>query len=1760
MEMSDGTTRDEDDVAVVCRLMNVRQGLTVLAMRVEGHISHKEIKRVIGSVTNNSTLTTLKVVGNQIGDEGGKAVVDGLANNSTLTTLDLGGNKIGVEGGKAICEVLVNNSTLTTLSLGRNPIGDEGGKAIGERLWNNSTLTTLDLSLTGMTEEGGKAIGEGLAKNSTLTTLKLTCTNIGGVGGKAIGEGLAKNSTLTTLNLSYTNIGGVGGKAIGEGLAKNSTLTTLNVSRTNIDKEGRTAICKGLTNNSTLTTLNLSRTGFGAHGGKAIGEALAKNSTLTVLDLSCNSIGKEGGTAIGEGLAMNSTLTTLDLSSNWLSEEGGKAIGEALARNSTLTTLDLGQNSVGEEGGKAIGEGLANNSTLTTLNLRLNQIGKEGGKAIGEGLTSNSTLTTLNLRWNEIGEEGRKAIGDGLATNSTLTVLDVCFTGIGDVAGKAIGEGLWNNSTLTTLNLRMAGMCEVGGKAIGEALAKNSTLTTLDLSGNNIGKEGGEAIGEGLAKNLTLTTLDLCGTNIDKDGGKAIGEGLAKNSTLTTLDLSSTYVGEVGGKAIGEGLAKNSILTTLAMRDCFLTTLPISLGTLPSLSKLSVDGNQLVFPRKDIVDRGLHVEFLRECAKGTSTVKPRLVLIGNGGAGKTTIKFALTTNRGDVLGHVRAAMEAWRKEHWEEWLNEVCSSKEVTLEGGFAPVTPVDLSSQPSVSSLLNNIGNESVRSQIGRDIAAVKDATTESFWNWCKGLASTLTRLIWDESESDVYAYLTSIPHVATRSVDIVEWNHSGDGAAEIWDFAGQHQYFPANAVILGSSATVYLLVIDGSFDVAKQMWFWVSFVSSMQDPDSKLEPQIILMISKSDKCPDAASMCRMELGNVRRRFPSLNVVLGDQDTPFCVNYRERSSVDEIRLVVSKCLRNVQEGRFLEYNAFPLSFDDTFNELMSEMSDKAIALSRERFDDFVRSKLGDHSNLFTTFFEGRGDLHLLPSFAVMRPVLTSSFIMYRLCDPTSNLAKHQGRLSNVDMLRSVRLALEHHGFDTKTDDAVEQSALQLMQDYGLCLRLRDEWVMPSLLAHWDYDTSDIPFCEPFIGCIGRCITVRHSTTDRAVLPPGVFSEIVSKVFAWLGGGSEFVNKVCMDVFAFSSPVFGGPCVIELDSHSVYILAFGANHHRLLVEVMEVVMGVTAGFPGANWRLQHFCSTCAHEFLRSSTVERRTLCKVPRNDLKLTLEAPPKPLKDAPELPKVSPLECNPWLASHELGDRSVKVCSELHELSESIPLEPMPTPPWDLPDLALRCFRSVLRVVGQDEGDVVLGVLLDSKLVACPPVPFRPEHVLVGAGNPGVRVDVEGEVNWEGALRLSSDVSCHSPAAPQEHVYVWWDSSKGVKQWSLQRPAYVEGFVRFGRSVVTLSPGEASFPYLSRDVGLEKSSESQFDRIEGKLDQTQGMLGQVRGMVMENKEVLHRIVKLDAEWMQSHLLLCERVKMLLVDLKKRWASEDFPPFFLVSELPGELGEDNTQNTGRFERVSSAAAKARERLSMTTKVQVMFLCEDPDHGEYVSATTSSGDALVVKMPKDMPTKVVKVVTGARHVMKHATPFWNAACVICWMFGVPMIPLPAGSDIMNCARDAAGRNAALVTGDVERATRPASSGSDDAPVEEATAAGKYVVDTVTETSASGELTIDALTYTLGDIPNLRENGQFVRQHLDAFGQLILVVRKQGGPDLSDKRTWPVQWSSMKHRSGYVCEDCAKKRKNASEGERKRVKGKARRRRKAHGRNP
>lgn len=101
-----------------------------------------------------------------------------LINNTSLLSLDLSWNGIGDRGAECIARALLKNKTLLKLNLRGNQIGDKGAECLSNALSNNNSLISLDLSsngnvLHGFGTKGFEHLARTLLKNTTLQTFDL---------------------------------------------------------------------------------------------------------------------------------------------------------------------------------------------------------------------------------------------------------------------------------------------------------------------------------------------------------------------------------------------------------------------------------------------------------------------------------------------------------------------------------------------------------------------------------------------------------------------------------------------------------------------------------------------------------------------------------------------------------------------------------------------------------------------------------------------------------------------------------------------------------------------------------------------------------------------------------------------------------------------------------------------------------------------------------------------------------------------------------------------------------------------------------------------------------------------------------------------------------------------------------------------------------------------------------------------------------------------------------------------------------------------------------------------------------------------------------------------------------------------------------------------------------------------------------------------------------------------------------------------------
>lgn len=161
--------------------------------------------KISATLRTNTLLQELSLNGNGIGIDGVSALADALWVNPSLTDLFLGSNKIGNEGAKHIARSLGSSrtTTLRTIRMNGNMIGDKGAEELATCLKSNQVLRSLELWNNAIRNKGAETLAAALKDhNKGLEELNLNCNKIGASGVTELSNALmAGSSSLTVVHL-----------------------------------------------------------------------------------------------------------------------------------------------------------------------------------------------------------------------------------------------------------------------------------------------------------------------------------------------------------------------------------------------------------------------------------------------------------------------------------------------------------------------------------------------------------------------------------------------------------------------------------------------------------------------------------------------------------------------------------------------------------------------------------------------------------------------------------------------------------------------------------------------------------------------------------------------------------------------------------------------------------------------------------------------------------------------------------------------------------------------------------------------------------------------------------------------------------------------------------------------------------------------------------------------------------------------------------------------------------------------------------------------------------------------------------------------------------------------------------------------------------------------------------------------------------------------------------------------------------------------
>ncbi|KAI3462277.1 hypothetical protein Pfo_018940 [Paulownia fortunei] len=262
---------------------------------------------------------------------------------------------------------------------------------------------------------------------------------------------------------------------------------------------------------------------------------------------------------------------------------------DSIGKLSSLITLDLSENRI-----VMLPDAIGGLSSLQTLDLHGNKI-HELPESIG-GLLN---LLHLNLRGNQL-----TALPASIARLVRLQELDLSSNGL-----AVLPETIGSLVSLQKLNIETNDIEEIPHtigrctslkelhadynrlKALPEAVGRIESLEILTVRYNNI-----KQLPTTMASLSSLRQLDVSFNELE-----SIPESLCFATTLVKMDVSNNFADL---QSLPRSIGNLEMLEELMSNNNQIRVLPDSFGMLTRLRVLNVEGNPLVVPPRDIVEKG----------------------------------------------------------------------------------------------------------------------------------------------------------------------------------------------------------------------------------------------------------------------------------------------------------------------------------------------------------------------------------------------------------------------------------------------------------------------------------------------------------------------------------------------------------------------------------------------------------------------------------------------------------------------------------------------------------------------------------------------------------------------------------------------------------------------------------------------------------------------------------------------------------------------------------------------------------------------------------------------------------------------------------------------------------------------------------------------------------------------------------------------------------------------------------------------------
>ncbi|TXL81991.1 CHAT domain-containing protein [Vineibacter terrae] len=371
-------------------------------------------------------------------------------------------------------------------------------------------------------------------------------------------------------------------------------------------------------------------------------------------------------TALPDGIANLVRLQWLDVSFNKLT-----ALPEDLGKLASLQHLMVGGNALA-----ALPDSLAGLTQLRLLGAELNQL-----TTLPAGLTELGQLNTLDLADNRL-----TAFPDKLSRLARLEHLRVSRNQLANLPdGTADLVQLRylavEGNRLTALPGRLANLVRLGVlvaadnqlSRLPEGLGRLASLTKLDLAGNRL-----TALATELSPLVRLRYLDIA-----RNLFTVLPDDLGSLTALETLNLSENAL-----TRLPDGVGNLAQLEYLNVAGNRLTALPESMTNLSRVAMFFLHGNpdlalptEILGPTWQDVEKGRRPEsaasildyYFRTVRGAQALNEAKLILVGRGGVGKTSLRRRLVAGQFDADERETPGIEI------QQWVVNVPSGADVRL-------------------------------------------------------------------------------------------------------------------------------------------------------------------------------------------------------------------------------------------------------------------------------------------------------------------------------------------------------------------------------------------------------------------------------------------------------------------------------------------------------------------------------------------------------------------------------------------------------------------------------------------------------------------------------------------------------------------------------------------------------------------------------------------------------------------------------------------------------------------------------------------------------------------------------------------------------------------------------------------------------------------------------------------------------------------------------------------------------------------------